>query len=489
MLFTVLQVFGQGFQEIETRITSLVEERTIPSMVVGIYKDGAIVYQSAFGFSDVEQKVRATPQTSYQLASLSKPITASAIMELHQLGRLDIDGPITDFVKVKKVDETFKDPSIRQVLNHTSGLGTFFDIYYGDEPVPPIDFDTAWDRFGTLFHEPGTINEYSNLGYGLLDHIIAKVSGKPYRDFMEETVFEPLGLDATFVIQEDNYQNGDYARMYGKHLKRLPYIWNNTVGAGNIASNVKDLLKFAATYLENDREKLISVSRFGAMKHRDEEALFHYYQDTHYGLGWYAMEDDQGREVVWHEGGMMGGSTVLKLFPNEKSALVILTNTYAPEVVRSISDAYVQEMIEGYRPTPLNEVAAYRSVASDPSYYGSWKGTVRVEQTTVPVTLTIDEKGVGLDYIDFTAGSFFSDYQPLPYATKLFMGMINQGYFIGTGMGPLPDITGREANNRLLSLKLHRSDENTLRGTLVGIGIAEREYYAYPYFMELVKVD
>ena len=167
MLFTVLQVFGQGFQEIETRITSLVEERTIPSMVVGIYKDGAIVYQSAFGFSDVEQKVRATPQTSYQLASLSKPITASAIMELHQLGRLDIDGPITDFVKVKKVDETFKDPSIRQVLNHTSGLGTFFDIYYGDEPVPPIDFDTAWDRFGTLFHEPGTINEYSNLGYGL----------------------------------------------------------------------------------------------------------------------------------------------------------------------------------------------------------------------------------------------------------------------------------------------------------------------------------
>ena len=478
------KIIAQDFRSVEKKVDSLLEAGILPSMAIGILKEGEVIYEKAFGYADVENKRMSTTRTPYQLASLSKPITATAIMQLHEEGSLNIDDPITKYVQLKKVDDSYQDPTIRQVLNHTSGLGTYFDIYYADEQISYVDFETAWSQYGIQFHPPGLVCEYSNLGYGLLDFIITKVTGMPFASYLRTDIFDPLGMgDALLVERSDDKA---LAKKYGVGLKVLPEVWNNTAGAGNIAASVQDIMQFASLHLQERSTGSIGDTNISAMQtYREPNALFHYYQDTYYGLGWYVMADDQGQKVVWHEGGMMGASTMLKFYPKEQIAIVLLTNTYHPAVCRRLSDELTRIMLPGYEPTPINEVADYSPIASDSTIIGDWSGIMHIADEQRAISLQIAEDGVDIRYLDDQFRSFLTDYQPLPYHARMLFGAINQGYFIGTGTGDLPAKDSRE-NPHLLSLKLYK-EENTLKGTIISMAAAEREYYARPYYIQLTK--
>lgn len=477
---------AQDVQKIEEQIHALLEDQTLPSLAIGVLKDGKVIYQKAFGYADVENKVKATVQTSYQLASLTKPITATAILKLHQQGLINLDDPITEYITVKKVDDSFPDPSIRQVLNHTAGLGTYFDIYYEDEAVKPTSFLEAWEKYGTIFQEPGKVCEYSNLGYGLLDYIISKAATTSYVGYLKDKLFKPLKMSGSFVMEKTTKSNPKIANKYDSSLEVLPFVWNNTPGAGNVASSVPDLLRFAAFHLQNLKTGPLDAKIIDEMQtYQAPNTLFHYYKDTYYGLGWYVMEADQGQKVVWHEGGMMGASTVLKLFPKENLAIVLLTNTHAPAICRTLTDKITSAMIPNYKPTPLNEIAEYQPVSLDTSSNGLWKGQMHIEGKKVPISLSIKNGAVEISYLDEGMRSFLTNNQPLPYTTKLFFGMLKQNYFLGTGMGELPASDNRKGRRHLLSFKLLRIG-NQLKGTIVALAAADREYYAYPFYIEMI---
>lgn len=478
--------FGQNLAELEANIDSLLDHIEAPSIAIAVVKNGDIVYEKAFGYANLEKMTNSTIHTPYQLASLTKPITATAILKLHQQGLIDLDDPITQYIALKKVDGSFKDPTIRQVLNHTSGLGTYFEIYYADESVNPLTFGSAWEQYGTQFHEPGQVCEYSNLGYGLLDSLISQKTVQNYASYLQLEVFDPLGMKNAFVIERDNEK--EVAQKYDQNGKPLPFIWNNTPGAGNVAASVHDIIRFADFHLQNLKGgDLLNPTLLQEMqKNQDPNALYHYYQDTYYGLGWYVMPNDRGQQVIWHEGGMMGASTTLKLFPRENLAIAILINTYAPEICRSLSDAIASTIIPDYQPTALNETAEYRTASSDTSFMGLWEGQMYIEAQEIPISLTIHEEALEISYIDAGFSSFLTDYQPLPYSSKLLFGAVNQEYFIGTGIGDLPASDVRKQYPHLLSLKLYKT-ANTLKGTLINMAAAQREYYAHPYYIELKK--
>lgn len=489
MLFQFIQhgSFCQDLNDFESQVNTLIADGELPSLAIGVLKDGKVIYKNAFGYADVSLRTKSTVDTPYQLASLTKPITATAIMTLHQQGIIDLDDPITKYMALKKVDTTFNNPTIRQVLNHTAGLGTYFDIYYDDERVRPITFEEAWEQYGILYMAPGKISEYSNLGYGLLDHIISSSALIKYSQYIQNNIFDKLKMEDSFVVERDGVENRKLARKYGPNLETLPFVWNNTVGAGNVASSINDLMKFASFHLQNHKTDVLESENLNIMQaYREPNALFHYYEDTYYGLGWYVRENDNGQKVVWHEGGMMGASTVLKLYPKENLAIAIVTNTYTPQICRNLTDKVVSQFIKDHLPTPLNEVTEYSDVSTDPKFKGLWAGSISIQDIEVPISLSITEDGTEMSYLDFTFNSFLTDYQPLPYTTKLLLNVTNQDYFLGTGIGMMPATDVRKDTRHILSLKLFR-EGITLKGTIVNLAAAKREYYARPYYIELQK--
>lgn len=476
---------------VEARINQAVNEKKIPSMVIAVARDGKIIYEKAFGYADAGNEIKATIHTPYQLASASKPFTATAIMMLYEKGLINIDSPVTKYVPeltLNKADPNFSTPTVRQVLNHTSGLGTYFDIGYADENYLFDNFENGWKRYGTIFLNPGTVSEYSNLGYGLLDHVIANVSGKTYNSFMASELFKPLQLDDTYVTTPGSV-TGTSAKKYNADGAELPEVINNTTGAGNIYTSVHDLVRFGIFYLKekNEGKAILSDSLIGLMYcYKDKNALYTINKNTFYGLGWYAQPGDGNSPVVWHEGGMPGASSMLKLFPKEEIAVAIITNTYNYPFCREITDEITKAILPGRKTLPIDEMEAYKYYTADTSFTGNWDGNIIVEGKNIPANLSINDKEIVLTYADLTMKSFLTDNQPIPHRTVLLYGMVNQGYFLGTTTGMLPGTHLRKEFSHLLILKLLKKNK-LLTGTITAMAAADREYYAYPYFINLKK--
>ena len=154
--------------------------------------------------------VAATEHTMYSLASISKPVTATGLMVLVERKQIDLDRPVNDYLGAARVRGRAGDAAlatVRRVANHSSGLPLHYQFFYADEPFRPPSMDETIRRYGNLVTIPGERYEYSNLGYGILDYVISRVSGRPYAEFMREEVFGKLGLTHTSVHVDRAWRN------------------------------------------------------------------------------------------------------------------------------------------------------------------------------------------------------------------------------------------------------------------------------------------
>jgi CubicO group peptidase (beta-lactamase class C family) len=487
---------GNDFLKIEQRIEKEISKGAIPSIAIAVAKDGKIVYEKAFGWSDIGAKVKATINTSYQLASVSKPMTATGLMVLHRKRIITIDSPAEDYMsplKFKTYEGKASDIRLKNLLNHTSGLGTYFDISYADEKIRKDSFEEAFNKYGNTYYPPGSISEYSNLGYGLIDYIIARQSGKSFARFMQEEVFEPLGMADSFV-QHTNRSDITIAKKYDSALRVLPDILNNTYGAGNLFSSIHDLILFGMFHLKNNlknQKQILSREEIDLMHYyRDTNTLYPYYDSAVYGLGWYFKPNENGYKIVWHEGGMMGASSIIKLIPENNIAIAVIINSSNRQFCNEIANELSKIVLPDYQPTPLNEdseVAYYRPYTTDPSYFGDWAGTIKVEDLNIPCTLKFQPDGnIIITYSDLTYKSYLTQDNPIPHKTILLVGIINKESFIGMFPGTLPSKDIRKEFSQIMSLKLYKKGR-TLSGTIVALAASNREYYAYPFYIKLEK--
>ena len=177
-----------NFDLVEKEIETALSNKEIPSIVIAVAKNGKIIYEKAFGYSDIENSIKATINTPYQLASVSKVFTATGIMLLQHQKKIDIYESVEKYMsslEFKEIGGTASEVKVIDLLNHTSGLGTYFHLNYADEGAYHDNFENAFNKFGSLFHPSGKVYEYSNMGYGLLDYIIGVQSGTSFSNFME----------------------------------------------------------------------------------------------------------------------------------------------------------------------------------------------------------------------------------------------------------------------------------------------------------------
>src|SRR6185369_16162491 len=202
LLLPGLLLCADPFDAVRETIRKQLVETETPSIAVAVARDGKIIWEQGFGWADREKRVAADEHTMYSLASISKPITATGLMTLVAAGKVSLDRPVNDYLGAAKLRGRAGDAAqatVRRVANHSSGLPLHYQFFYADESYRPPSVDETILRYGNLVTSPGEHYQYSNLGFGILDYVIARVSGRSYEDFMREEVFVKLGLTHTSI--------------------------------------------------------------------------------------------------------------------------------------------------------------------------------------------------------------------------------------------------------------------------------------------------
>jgi CubicO group peptidase (beta-lactamase class C family) len=292
----------------------------VPSLSAGIASNGKIIWSGSYGYADLEFSVSSTPQTPYRVASISKTFTAVAIMQLVEKGKLKLDDDVRKYLpQFPKKNWVF---TIRQVLNHTSGIRSYKNVAEFDSKV---NFESTNDVIkylsaDPLEYEPGSKYQYSTLSYNILSAIIENVTGLYFDEYLKRNIFEPAGMKNSYL----DYYNQIIpmrASMYTKNKKRMmenaPLV-DHTIkfAGGGIISSVDDLLKFGSALLNNILLKQAFVDTML------KPTILTSGEKKGYGLGISLEENVFKRFYFGHTG--TWNSADIQIFPKEK---VIIAHT------------------------------------------------------------------------------------------------------------------------------------------------------------------
>jgi CubicO group peptidase (beta-lactamase class C family) len=164
------------FQDVREKVISLITDGKIASMSIAVAKDGRVIWEEAFGWSDLDNRIKATPHTEYRLGSISKTITATGLMTLVEKGQVDLDQPIMEYlpeVKLRSFVGAEKDVTVRRLLNHRSGMPSYCRNFDDDDPESHRDILETVSHYGIITAPPGVASIYCNLGYELMGYLIS----------------------------------------------------------------------------------------------------------------------------------------------------------------------------------------------------------------------------------------------------------------------------------------------------------------------------
>ncbi|MBL8267910.1 serine hydrolase domain-containing protein [Steroidobacter sp.] len=381
------------FDSVRAYIREQMVEGHVPSVAVALSQRGKIVWEEGFGWADRENRVPATEHTLYSLASITKPFTATALMTLVQSGQIDLDKPVNDYLGsaklVARVGDA-RDATVRRVANHSSGLPLHYHLIYSDESYRVPSRDETILRFGNLITAPGEKLEYSNLGYGVLDHVISRVSGKSYAAFLSEQVFIPLGLTRTSVGVPPGLER-DQAVRYSDAGVPIPFYDSDHAGASAVYGSAHDLLRFAMFHMKDrlaDQKRILSDASLDEMQRRTFPAE----GNEGHGVSWKIVNRTDGYRVVEHGGGMPGVGVVLLLIPAEDVAVVVLTNQRQGRH-RAIADKVLQTVLPKWRTDKKPDWQPPGAFTTPTQLAGKWSGAVRTYKADVPLTVEFFPSG------------------------------------------------------------------------------------------------
>lgn len=291
-----------------------------------VAKNKKIVYQNQVGYADFRKKTPLNSESVFQLASVSKQFTAAAIMQLKEKSKLKL----TDSVNAYFPDFPYKNITIRNLLNHTSGLPKYFWVaeHEWKENKPPTNKDLMEVlpiSKAQRFFKPGRNFDYSNTGYFVLASIIEKVTGISFNQYLQKNIFEPLNMRNSYVYsyQNDTIRKNQLKgyRLYRgwKHIKIGNTVNDAIVGDKNVYSTLEDLFKW--TYGLNSGG-LITQESLDLMYTKGETI---YGRKVPYGFGF--RLDSSDKKNIYHYGKWNGFSTALTNYLEEDMVVIVLEHT------------------------------------------------------------------------------------------------------------------------------------------------------------------
>lgn len=323
-----------------------IESKKAVGLNIGVSRGDKILFAQGFGLANVELHVPATKDTVYRIGSVTKEFTAAAVLLLVEEGKIDLDAPLTTYLP--EYPEQGKTVTVRHLLRHTSGVKDFTRLpnYRKERPLD-VTQQQVLERFQDLQLEfpPGEKHRYCNSGYFLLAMIVEKASGKPFPEFIEEHLFQKLGMKQSYCDHGrriiPNRASG-YTQ-WGGHLRNAPYIsLNQTVGAGNLALTVGDLIKWQQGLMSH---RLLKKEQLELMTARGQ---LNNGKPFNYGFGVRLGTLDK-HPVIRHGGGISGFRADLAYYPESHLTIVVLANNDSLNTKR-LSDQIARFLLRREKP-------------------------------------------------------------------------------------------------------------------------------------------
>lgn len=362
-IFASQQVLGDDSElnslvKADTLLQSLIDEKRIPGLSITILKKGETMFQKGYGYANLETKRIVDPQkTIFRIASVSKPIAATALAYMVSDGIIDLDASFYTYVPYypkKRWDFT-----IRHLAGHTAGIRGYRGAEYGLNKPYSIKESLAVFQDDDLLFEPGTGYQYNSFDWVLISLAMQEASGIPFEDYVKSKVLEPLEMTNTFAPQchpERSRGLGDtddeevsvtpvlsraerlsdlsnsiadrslsYSKSISGFREAIPVNNFYKLAGGGYLSTSEDIAKLGQTYLEGNILIEEVLSQFLTSETIDGKP-------TYYGLGWEVSEDKQGRQYYGHIGNGVGVYSNFFVYPEEEMVFAILINCTNPKV-------------------------------------------------------------------------------------------------------------------------------------------------------------
>lgn len=366
LAFTFSAVFASGqvsSGQIDGVFASL-KSNTAPGAAVLVVRNGHAVFRGGYGVTDLRSLRPIDAKTNFRLASFTKQFTAACIMLLAGDGKLHYDDHLSDFFP--EFPAYGKSITVRNLLNHTSGLDDYEDILMKQYPdTPPEKVPQILDAGVLKLLEqqssgefaPGTKWEYSNSGYAVLAMIVEKVSGKTFGQFLQERIFTPLKMKNTLAYEKGKNEVPHHAYGHSKIGDKEKAAWQQTdqsptsavLGDGGIYSSLDDLAKWDRALRDHT---LLSAAEMQpaltAVQPTDGPAKFPDGKPISYGFGWfldpYQDHQKQAHKRMSHDGETIGFRTTIQRFPDDQLTIIVLANRTdinPEELALKVADLYL----------------------------------------------------------------------------------------------------------------------------------------------------
>jgi CubicO group peptidase (beta-lactamase class C family) len=475
------------FEPVRRTIQDALITDSIPSISLSVLVNGRVVWEEAFGWADIAGRTPATPGTRYPIASVSKPIVATGVMLLVHRGLFGLDSTVNSVLGSPGLTSPRGDEdvvTIRHVLQHRSGLPSPYGQYFyaTDHDAPP-PFAATIAEHGMLVEPAGGRYAYSNLGYGVLAHISARLAGAPFDEFLRQEIFDPLRMTST-TLEIGPDLSRPAATSYDAANRPLPYYRFDEWGSGRVYSSAHDLVRFGLLHLKRpfeDQAPILPDSLIDLMvtdRQSTGRAGGRFGTDWFYALGWGGRTRTEfGPLWYGHEGAMPGVISELKLLPEYGIAVAVISNSRrapVPRIVREILDALIPGYATMRHADPSNAPGSSPPrLAPDSQLFGSWRGSILAADRRIPIEIIIDSTG--------SARARVGANQPAVVDDFIFV----DGRLRGHAAVHLPEGVVRPWPHELqFDLRL---TSNTMAGVVVAATTGDRLRFVVPFSTVIVR--
>jgi len=322
----------------------------LPALSIALVDDQQLIWAEGFGYADRERRVAATPETVYQIGSITKVVNALAVMQLVAQGRMHLDRPITDYLPEFSMHSRWPRAAPitpRALLCHHAGLPTYLlKGFFSDRSLTDLLHVLQDEHFA---FEPYTVFNYSNLGYNLLGLALERITGRPYAETMREQLLAPLGMRLTGFVP-DGHIGARLARGY-VHDRPMNPTPMRDIPAGGLYSNVLDLARFMRCVLACGTLDGTRVLGENTMRTTFEPQYSGRPLDfgQRFGLGWMlnGLAIEGGGQQAWHNGSTKAFVSQLALLPETKLGVVVLANAdNAGDLVSTVAEEALRLALE-----------------------------------------------------------------------------------------------------------------------------------------------
>jgi CubicO group peptidase (beta-lactamase class C family) len=364
---------GTDFSAVDAYVERQMEALKIPGLALSIVQGNQVAYMHGYGKSGPDGRP-VTAQTAFMIGSTTKSFTALAIMQLVEAGKLELDTPVQTYLPWFHVidPQVSAQITLRQLLNQTGGFSTSTgrqELAAHDQSDNAIETSVRRLADVELAHSPGAVHEYSNVNFNILGLIVQTVSGQTYESYVQEHIFDPLGMRHSFTSQEEAMKGGmatGYRSWFGTPRPgNVPYNRGN-LPSGYLICSGEDLAHYLIAQLNDGRYGDASVLSPEGVAEMHKAAVPTESTDIYYGMAWY-VETRNGVTVISHSGVNANFLTSMLMIPEEKLGVAVTFNMFslsASGAETQIAEG-VTAIMRGEQPQP------YQSFEMLPKMIGS----------------------------------------------------------------------------------------------------------------------